>query len=98
MLISEIKNWHWAISWDNAQPPNSASMIKALQALGTLTEVQTKTTYLLAPKVGSNYKQIRAAIAANLDKTKGNAFYANLRSGKAFEYGPKTNHMWMRVV
>ncbi len=98
MLISEIRGWHWAISWDNPRPANSSTMLRDLEKLGRLTAVQTKTTYLLAPKVGVNFKQIRDAIAANLHPDKGNAFYANLRSGKVFEYGSATAPKWKRVV
>ena len=36
-------------------------MIAALGRLGKLTKVQTKTTYILAPKRGINWRHIRAA-------------------------------------
>ena len=33
MLISEIRGWHWAITWDNPDPPDSSKMLKALNQL-----------------------------------------------------------------
>jgi hypothetical protein len=98
VLISEVKGWHWAITWDNPLPADSSSMLKALGALGRLTAVQTKTTYLLAPKATVTWRQIRAAIVANLHPTKGNVFYVNLRTGKSFEWGSKTGHLWRKAV
>lgn len=97
MLISEIKGWHWAITWDNPMPADSSAMLKALQSLGKITEVQTKTTVLLAPKSNVKWPEIRAAIEKNLHPEKGNVFYVNLRSGKTFEYGSKTGRKWKKV-
>ena len=98
MLVSEIKGWHWAITWDNASPADSSSMLAALGALGNLTEVQTKTTCLLAPKSGVTWRKIRSAIEVNLHPKKGNALYVNLRSGKVFQRGKRTGHKWKKVV
>jgi hypothetical protein len=49
MLISEIRGWQWAITWDNPIPPDSSKMLRALSGLGKVTRVNTKTTVLLAP-------------------------------------------------
>jgi hypothetical protein len=98
MLISEIKGWHWAITWDNPLPADSSAMLAALRKLGRLTGVQTKTTWMLAPKANVSWRDIRAAIKGNLHPKKGNAFYVNLRSGKSFEYGSKTGFKWKAVV
>ncbi len=97
MLISEIRGWHWAITWDNPDPPDSSKMLKALRQLGHLTTVQTKTTVLLAPKVGVGWRRIRKVIEANLNKNKGNAFYANLRTHRAFQRGRNTGFRWRKV-
>ena len=98
MLISELRGWHWAITWDNPVPADSSSMLTALGALGKLTAVQTKTTYLLAPKANVGWRQIRTAIENSLHPTKGNVFYVNLRSGKSFERGSQTGHKWKRAI
>lgn len=98
MLISEIKGWHYFISWDNADPADSRTIKKDLSALGKLTELQTKTTVALAPKSSTTWHNVRSAIENNLHKAKGNAFYVNLRSGKAFQYGSKTNFKWKKAV
>lgn len=97
MLLSEIRRWHWAITWDNAHPADSSSMLKALGRLGKITKTQTKTTVVLAPKASATWRQIRAAVVANLHPKKGNAFYMNLRFGKSFEWGSKTRHCWKAV-
>ena len=73
-------------------------MLAALGRLGKLTDVQTKTTYMLAPKQSSTWRDIRKAIVANLHPKKGNAFYVNLRSGLSFEYGSQTGFKWKKVV
>ncbi len=98
MLISEIKGWQWLITWDNPVPANSSKMLAALEELGRITKVQTKTTVLLAPKATANAKAIRIAIEANLHPLKGNAAYVNLRSGKAFQRGADTNHKWKEIT
>ena len=97
MLISEIKGWHWAITYDNPMPANSTALLAALKKLGRLTAVQTKTTYLLAPKKQVNWRQIRAAITMHMHHTRGNIFYVNLRSGGAFEWGKNTQFKWRRL-
>lgn len=97
MLHSEIKGWHWAITWDNPNPANSSAMLAALGRLGKLTKVQTKTTYILAPRKRVKWKQVRAAITGNLHPRKGNALYVNLRSGRIFEWGSNTNRRWRRA-
>jgi hypothetical protein len=98
MLISEVRGWHWAITWDNPVPADSSAMLAALGKLGKLTDVQTKTTYMLAPKKSVGWQQIRKAIVSNLHPKKGNAFYVNLRSGMSFEYGSSTGFLWKKVV
>ena len=98
VLISELKGWHWAITWDNPTPADSSSMIAALSALGKLTKVQTKTTYILAPRSTVKWQQIRGAIVANLHLRKGNALYVNLKSGQIFEWGANTNRKWRKAV
>jgi hypothetical protein len=72
-------------------------MLAALAGLGRVTPAQTKTTILLAPRKGISWRNIRAAIRANLNPMIGNAFYANLRTQKAFECGSKTGHLWKKV-
>lgn len=96
MLISEVKKWHWLITWDNANPPTSSSMITALKKLGKLTFVQTKTTCVLAPKAATTWRQIRDALESNLHQKKGNVVYVNLRSGNIFSWGADTNHKWKK--
>ena len=97
MLISELKGWQWAITWDNPKPADSSTMLAELGKLGRLTSVQTKTTYLLAPKSTTTWRNIRSAIESNLNPVKGNVMYVNLRSGKVFERGTKTNHKWKKA-
>ncbi len=96
-LISEIRSWQWAITWDNAKPANSSTMLADLANLGRLTQTQTKTTVLLAPKAKVTWRHIRLAIEKNLHPKKGNAFYANLRTRKAFQLGSKTKRRWKKV-
>ena len=98
MLKSEVMGWHWAITYDNPVPADSSSMITALNQLGKLTKVQTKTTWLLAPSSGVTWRQIRKAIIDNLHPKKGNVLYVNLRSGKSFEWGRNTGFKWRRVA
>jgi len=98
MLISELRGWQWLITWDNPIPANSSAMLAALGNLGRVTQVQTKTTVLLAPKAKVSWQAIRAAISAHLHPAKGNAAYVNLRSGKAFQRGADTYHHWRQIV
>lgn len=97
LLVSEIQKWHWAISWDNPVPADSSAMLAALSALGKLTKLQTKTTVILAPRGNVPVSSIRKAISSNLHPTKGNAFYANLRTGNIFEWGSNTGHKWHKA-
>ena len=71
MAESDIKKWHWAITWDNPFLADSSSMLAALSKLGVLTAVQTKTTYILSPKKNVTWHQIRTALVANLHPQKG---------------------------
>ena len=97
MLISEIKGWHYYISWDNPTPADSSAILKALGKLGRLTELGTKTSYVLSPRASKTSQDVRAAIKDNLHSLKGNAFYVNLRTGKAFQIGKSTNWLWKRA-
>lgn len=94
MLISEIKGWHYFISWDNANPANSSSLLKALEALGKVSTLETKTSIVLAPYSTTHWKQVRDAIRKNLNQNTGKAFYVNLRTGKGFEIGASTKWLW----
>jgi hypothetical protein len=38
MLYSEMKGWHWIITWDNPVPADSSAMVTALSALEKLTK------------------------------------------------------------
>ena len=101
-LISDVKGWHWLITWDNPVPANSSAMIRALSALGKVQPVYTKTTAVLAPLKKSKWRKIRKAIESNLNpsrRTIGKATYANLRSGKCFEcvMTRKPGKRWKRV-
>ena len=97
MLISEIRGWHWAITWDNAYPADSSTMFRALGRLGHVTKTQTKTTALLAPKKNVDWRRIRQALVENLNRQTGNAVYANLRTRKAFQWGRKTRFHWKQI-
>jgi hypothetical protein len=83
VLISEIKKWHWVITYDNPINGNYNSLPLALNRLGKVTKVRTKTTFVFAPKIKTTISQIRNAISSNLHPTKGNAFYMNLRTSNA---------------
>ena len=93
-LKRQLREWHWAITYDNPLPANSSSMIEALSALGELTRVQTKTTWMLATREGVTWRHVRNAITNNLHPRKGNALYVNLRTGKAYEWGANTGRRW----
>jgi len=97
MLISEIQGWHYFISWDNPVPADSSAMLEALGALGKITELQTKTTVALSPRISTKWRDVRNAIKSNLHLGKGNAFYVNLRSGKGFQIGSQTEHLWKQT-
>ena len=98
MLISEIKGWHYYISWDNPTPADSSAILKALGKLGRLTKLRTKTSYVLAPRVSTKPQHVRDAIKHNLHSLKGNAFYVNLRTGKGFQIGRNTKWLWKRAA
>ena len=94
MLLSELYGWHYIITWDNPLPANSSAILTALQALGKVTPLNTKTTVALSPKSKTSWQDVRLAIEANIDPKIGNAVYVNLKSGKAFHRGAKTKHKW----
>ena len=96
MLISEIQGWYYFISWDNPVPANSSAILKALEALGKVTPLHTKTSVALAPKSKTTWRDVRAAIDQNLSPISGNAFYVNLRSGKGFHFGAK-KRVWKKT-
>ena len=50
MLISEVQGWYYFISWDNPMPADSSTILSALRSLGKVTELNTKTSVVLAPK------------------------------------------------
>jgi hypothetical protein len=94
MLISEVKGWHYYISWDNPVPANSSAMIKALAALGKVSSLKTKTSVVLSPRSTVGYRDVRSAISGNLNQKTGSAFYVNLKSGRGFQISHKTNWLW----
>jgi len=98
MLISEVQGWYYFISWDNPVPADSSAILKALQALGKITTLQTKTSVAFAPKSTTSWRDVRSAIEQNLDSKKGSAFYVNLRSNKGFHIGAKTKRAWKKVT
>lgn len=98
MLISEAQGWYYFISWDNPDPPDSRTMLKALKKLGKVTILLTKTSVVLAPGRDTTWRDVRKVIKENLSRRKGNAFYVNLRSGKGFHIGLKTKHAWKEVT
>jgi hypothetical protein len=97
MLISEIKGWHYFISWDNPIPADSSAMLKALGALGKVTVMQPKTTVALSPRASTTWDGVRDAIKSNLHPNKGNAMYVNVRTGKGFQIGKKTKYLWKKT-
>lgn len=97
MLISEIRGWYYVITWDNPSPPDSSAILKALENLGKLTQTQTKTTVILAPRKKVRWQDVRVAIKQNLDSKIGNAAYVNLRSGNVFQVGSKTKWRWRKL-
>jgi len=85
------------ISWDNPVPANSKRMIRQLKKHGRVRKSEPKTTVALTPHGHTDWRRIRRAIVRNLHPSRGNAMYANLNSGRAFEYGRSTNYTWRRV-
>ena len=101
MLLSEVKGWHYFISWDNPQPADSSSMLKDLERLGKVRSLETKTSVVLSPKRKTTYHHVREAIKKNLNRENlktGKAFYVNLRSGQGFEIGKSTKWKWRYPV
>jgi hypothetical protein len=96
-LVSEVKKWHWVITWDNPVPADSSKMRSALGRLGKLTPLQTKTTVVLAPLRFVTAAKIRKVIVAHLHPTRGNAVYVNLRTKNAWQYGVTTGYNWEKV-
>jgi hypothetical protein len=97
MLISDIKGWHYFISWDNPKPADSSAMLSALRDLGKVTTLQTKTSIALSPRSTVHWRDVRDAIKANLNPQKGNAFYVNVRTGRGFQIGTKTKWLWKKA-
>jgi pyridoxine/pyridoxamine 5'-phosphate oxidase len=93
--VNEAIKWRFFISWDNPIPPNSKEILRALKRLGHVSHLATKTSVALAPKKGKGYRDVRIAIQRNLSRTKGNAFYVNLRSGRAFQISAICGMTWM---
>ena len=61
-----------------------------------MTALNTKTSVALAPKATTTWREVRIAIAQNIDVNKGNAFYVNLRTGKCFHIAAKTGLKWKK--
>lgn len=98
MLISEILEWQWAITWDNADPnSDSTKLISAFEQLGAISKMETKTTVILSPKANVADREIRDVIANNLDQSKGNAVYVNIKTREAYEWGTHTGHVWTKA-
>jgi hypothetical protein len=85
------------ISWDNPVPANSKRMIRQLKRHGRVRKIEPKTTVELTPRGKADWRRIRRTIVRNLHPSRGRAMYANLRSSRAFTYGPGTNFTWRRV-
>lgn len=94
MLMSEVKGWHYFISWDNPVPANSSAMLASLRLLGRVSKLSTKTSVVLSPKSTVTWSHVRSAIRLNLNRRNGSAFYVNLRSGKGFQISRKTQWLW----
>jgi pyridoxine/pyridoxamine 5'-phosphate oxidase len=93
--VQVVLRWRYYISWDNAAPPTFRTMYAALRAIGTVRQLATKTSVALAPKKGKGWSHVRHAIATNLHSKKGNAFYVNLRSGKARQINNRLRSGWI---
>lgn len=46
MLISEVRGWHYFISWDNPLPADSSAMLQSLSELGRLVSYRQKQVSL----------------------------------------------------
>jgi ribosomal protein S19E (S16A) len=86
------------ISWDNPVPAHSRRMIRQLKNHGRVRKSEPKTTVSLTPHGRTDWRRIRRTIVRNLHPSRGNAMYANLNSGRAFEYGRSTNYKWRSVA
>ncbi len=86
------------ISWDNPVPANSKRLIRQLKRHGRVRRTEPKTTVSLTPSGRRvDWRNIRRTIVRNLHPSRGNAMYANLNSGRAFQYGRRTNYKWRQV-
>ena len=97
MLISEVRGWHWAITFGTIPGREFIHNAWSLDVSGANKNPDTKTTVLLAPRRRVGWRRIREAIVNNLHPQSGNAFYVNLRSRGAFERGSNTNFLWKKV-
>ena len=97
MAVQQAKKWHYFISWDNPDPADSRTMLRDLRALGTVTQLQTKTSVALVPSKTTRWQHVRKAIKRNLHGVTGKAFYVNLRTGNGFEIGKATKFLWKQV-
>jgi len=52
MPASDIKDWHYAVTWDNADPADSKKMLADLAIVGRLTKIETQTTFCISPYKG----------------------------------------------
>ena len=94
MLVSDVLGWHYFISWDNPVPPDSSKIIEALEKLGRVTRLTTKTTVALSPGASSTEHDVQNAIKGNISKEDGNAVYVNVHTGKGFQIGKETEYLW----
>ena len=86
------------ISWDNPVPANSKRMIRQLKKHGRVRKSEPKIDRgAHAARPHRLAQDLSRAIVRNLHPSRGNAMYANLNSGRAFEYGRSTNYTWRRV-
>jgi hypothetical protein len=73
MLISELNNDFYLITWDNPVPANSRGMLSALGRLGRVEIVHAKTTVKLWPKSTATFGKVRYNVRMNFHRTKGRA-------------------------
>ena len=86
------------ISWDNPVPANSKRMIRQLKKHGRVRKSEPKTTVALTPRGNTDWRRVRRTIVSNLHPSRGNAMYANLNSGRAFQYGRSTGYKWRAIA
>jgi hypothetical protein len=84
------------ISWDN--PSNYKRMIRQLKKHGRVRKSEPKTTVALTPRGSTDWRRVRRTIVSNLHPSRGNAMYANLNSGRAFQYGRSTGYKWRSIA